>query len=249
MVFSLAACNGGTPPAQTQTDTSVVQWDRTVSTIVFRADVTGGSQSSNFLARSEIPACTLYGDNHLVWTNELGPFNVQVLEDRLSDEQVVSFVNYLALNEQIYKYKAEQQAASSTSPVVETLTLFVNSVNHVTDAFSGWDVSYYQRILEYCQRISEAPVLYVPTGAWISVQAVPYDTSAPGLLWDAAANNLKLADLAASGERKWITDRNLGVIWNIIRSSPPNIQFNEDSLQYQVALEIPNITRTSPAAP
>jgi hypothetical protein len=249
-VLLVAACGGGGPPVSSSGG-SLIEWDRSPNTVVFRADVTGGS-SDPFIARSEIPTCTLYGDNRVVWTNELGPFNVQVLEDRLTDDSVREFVNYLALNEQIYSYAARQdnQPAQAVEPVVETLTLFVNNVNHVTDAFAGWDMDYYGRIVNGCRTLSRAPVLVEPSSGFVSAQLVPYDSNAPGLLWDAAANGLRLADLAASGERRWLKDdRNVRVIWNILRTSPPNIQFNEDNIQYLVALEVPSLTRESPPAP
>jgi hypothetical protein len=63
------------------------------------------------------------------------------------------------------------------------------------------------------------------------------------------SSNLNLAELAASGERRWVTDRNVRVIWDILRTSPPSVQFNENELPYHVALEVPNVTRDSPPAP
>jgi hypothetical protein len=250
----LAACNGnaggGQPPPVQIDNANPIEWDRNPNTIIFRADVIGGNNDP-FLTRSEIPACTLYGDNHAVWTNELGPFEVQVLEDRLSDDQMRTFVNYVALNQQFYSFPArkDNDPASAVTPVVETLTLFVNNTPLVTDAFSGWDIDYYQTLLKSCKDISIAPVVYEPAAAWVSVQAITYDPTSPGIVWDGQANNLKLADLAASGERKWLTDRNVRVIWNILRTSPPGVMFNEDNIPYHVAMEIPNITRESPAAP
>jgi hypothetical protein len=250
LVLMIAACGSGGDPAQPVSDSSLIDWDRSPRTVIFRAEVTGGDQDP-LIARNEIPPCTIYGDNRVVWTNELGIFNTQVLEDRLSDDKVREFVNYLALNEQIFSYsaKADLQVGTSASPVVETLTLFVNKVNHVTDAFAGWDGNYYQRILGGCTSLSQAPVLVVPAAAWVSAKTVAYDSNTANILWDSVANGLKLADLAASGERKWISDRNVGLIWNILRTSPPNTQFSEEGVQYLIALEVPSVTRESPPAP
>jgi hypothetical protein len=71
----------------------------------------------------------------------------------------------------------------------------------------------------------------------------------PQIFWDATANGLRLADVAQSADRRWIADRNVRVIWAILRESPSNIIFNEDGNTYRLALEVPNITRESPAAP
>ena len=252
LILGLTACGGGNTASDVPiiNDSNPIQWDRSPTAIIFRADVTGGS-TDPFLARSEVPGCTIYGDNHAIWVNELGVNNTQVLEDRLTDDQIRTFVSDLAINQEFYKYtaKADTQPFGDVKPVVETLTLFVNGVNHQTDAFGGWDYDYYQRIRQNCQQVSSAPVLYVPTGGWVSAREAAYDPQSPAIPWNAANNGLSLKDLAASGERKWITDRNVGVFWHVFRSSPANIQFFEDNKQYQVALEVPNITRDSPPAP
>ncbi|NWG15840.1 MAG: hypothetical protein HXY41_04325 [Chloroflexi bacterium] len=245
----LAACGSG--ESSTPAANSPIDWDRSPSTVVFRADVEGGTPEDAFLARSEIPPCTVYGDNRVVWTNEIGPFETQVLWDKVSDDAIRNFVLILTLNRQIYSYSAGRslEPASSSEPVVETLTLFVNGLQHKTDAFGGWDVDYYRQIVDACRQISVAPVLYVPTAAWVSAQAVPYDSDAPLVAWDSAANGLSLFELAAGTERKWLTDRNVPVLWNIIRTSPPRIQFLEGEQRYHVAVEVPNVTRESPPAP
>lgn len=251
LALLLAACGGGGGGnGQAVSEGSSIDWDRSPKTVVFRADVVGGDQNP-LVTRSEVPPCTIYGDGHLVWTNELSMVNIQVLEDHLTDDKVRGFVNFLALQQQIYRFaaKSDLQPASSAAPVVETLTLFVNNVNHVTDAFAGWDHNYYQVIVDSCAALSEAPVLYAPTAGWVSASVQDYNSNAVSILWDGAASGLKLADLAASGERKWVTDRNIGVIWNILRTSPPSTQFSEDGITYTVALEVPNITRDAPQAP
>ncbi len=254
MIALMTACNGGNnggdPLVVQGGSDNPIEWDRNPSTVIFRADVTGGN-GDPFLARNELPPCTVYGDNHVVWTNELGPFETQVLEDRLTDDQVRGFVNYVALNEQFYNNAARQDVApaNAVSPVVETLALFVNGVNHVTDAFAGWNFDYYQRLLKSCKDISIAPAIYGPTAGWISAQVVPYDSTSPGIFWDGQANNLSLAELAASGERRWITDRNVRVIWDILRTSPPRVMFNEGEIPYHMSLEVPNVTRDAPPPP
>lgn len=251
LLLLLAACggagdSGGVPVSQN----NPIEWDRSPTTIVFRADVTGGNLDP-FIARSEIPPCTIYGDNHIVWTNELGVNNIQVLEDRLTDQQVRDFVSFLAINQEIYKYNAQAdlQIPTDVRPVVESLTLFVNGVNHKTDAFGGWTSDYYENILLNCRGLSRAPVIYVPAGAWVSALEVPYSSDSLRTPWSASASGLNLSELAASGERRWITGQNVPILWNLFRTSPLNIQFFEDDTQYNLALEIPNITRESPPPP
>jgi hypothetical protein len=252
LLVTISACGGNGNPANNApvSQSNPIDWDRSPKTVVFRADVSGGN-TDPFLTLSDVPPCTVYGDNHVVWTNELGVNDVQILEDRVSDDKVREFVNYVALTKQLYNYtaKADTMPLTESKPVVETLTLFINNVNHKTDAFGGWDYQYYQDILLNCRQISSAPVIFAPTGAWISARVVPYDGDVARQPWDGKANNLSLKDLAASGQAKWITDRNVGVFWELFLTSPKNTQFVEDDVEYNVAFQVPNITRDAPAAP
>ncbi|HEX2905646.1 MAG TPA: hypothetical protein VHO69_02210 [Phototrophicaceae bacterium] len=249
-LFILAAC--GSNNTGGSGGNGLITWDRSPETVVFRADVEGGTPESALWTRNEIPACTVYGDNRVVWTNELGQFNTQVLWDKVTDEQIVNFVTFLTINDQIYSYtaKANLEPPSDTMPVVETLTIFVNGKVHKTDAFGGWDIDYYRKVIDACRQISIAPVLFEPTGAWVSAEAVTYDYNAPLQFWDASASGLDLAALAASGERKWITDRNVPILWNIARTSSPRLQFIQDETQYYyVSIEVPGVNRDAPPAP
>jgi hypothetical protein len=158
---------------------------------------------------------------------------------------------YLTVNERYFDYqaKAALEPPSGASPVVETLALTINNDPRVTDAFSGWDADYYQRLVQSCKNISRAPVLFEPNGGWVSAQVVEYDPNAPGVPWDGKASGLVLADLSASGQARWIADRNVPILWNLIRTSPPSIQFYEDGVQYAIALEVPNVTRSAQPPP
>ncbi|MCB9452969.1 MAG: hypothetical protein H6672_16150 [Anaerolineaceae bacterium] len=253
LVLVLAACgnnNSGQPQSST-TSTDPIAWDRSPSTVVFRADVEGGDYAQSFTARSEIPSCTIYGDNRVIWTNDLGAFTIQTLWDRVTDDQIRTFVWQLTLDEDYFKYesRANQEPPSATVPVVETLVIRINGVERKTDSFSGWDYDYYEELANLCKNISGSPVIYEPEAAWVSAQAVPYDISAPVILWDGDAAGLKLSELAASGERRWITGGVLPFLWQSLHTSPPSLQFDENGIYYNIALEIPNVTRNSPPAP
>lgn len=255
VLLALSACqNNAAGGDAASVDNNPIQWDRSRSTVVFRAEVTGGNGEGGFAARNNVPACTLYGDNRVVWLNQVGPYETQVLWDQVSDQAVRDFVAVLTINERFYTYEAQAdvQVPSSVSPVIETLTLFVNGVTHQSDTYSGWEGDYYARILAKCQVISAAPVLFEPSAAWVSAEAIPAegaDTSAFNVPWDAAASGLSLSELATSGERRWIADRNVLVLWNLIRNTPSNLRFTEGETQYRVALEVPGVTRDAPPAP
>ena len=254
VMLALAACQEQVAPTivVVNTENAAIQWDRSPDAIVFRMDVVGGPQD-NFLARNEIPGCAVYGDNKVVWTNEVGPFNTQVLYDQVSDEAMRIFIEYLTVAERIYTYdaKADLQPPRENPPYVETIWLNVSGSQHKTDAFAGWEYTYYARILDVCRAISKAPVLYEPEAGWVSAHVTDYSAELPIIIWDAQASGLDIAALATSGERKWISDNNVRIIWEILRTSPMGTRFmqGEDQTPYLVALEVPSITRDSPPPP
>jgi hypothetical protein len=249
LLITLAACDNSANTAGSGGG-DPIQWDRSPSAIVFRAEVRGGEYEGTFLSRNEIPLCTIYGDNRVVWTSEGGGVN-QVLYDQVTDERIREFVNYLAVVETIYQYTAgaDDLPPASVSPVVETLTLHVNDVEHRTDAFGGWNIDYFERILRACRSISNAPVVFEPEGGWVSAEAVAYSSEAISSAWDANAAGLSFAELATSGTPRWITGDLVRIVWNALRQSPFDSRFREGDSQYRVALQVPNVTYNSPPPP
>jgi len=52
---------------------------------------------------------------------------------------------------EVYNYDAKADLEFSTvAPVVEQITLTVNDITHVADAFSGWDPNYFELVLGDC---------------------------------------------------------------------------------------------------
>jgi hypothetical protein len=258
MLLVLASCrgenSGGGDGGQANNPASSdnpIYWTRTPDSIVFRADVVGGQPTDSITARSEIPNCTIYGDNRVVWINTAADNTAQILFDVVTDDVIQRFVTDLTISDQIYTYPAGAQnlPPSTTKPVVETLTVNVSGREHTTDAFGGWTYTYYENILNRCKALSQSPVLFEPTEAWLSVQEIPYDTNRPLRIWDSAASGLDLAAIAQSGEPQWITGDNVRSLWNILQSGGAEVQLAQDVGNYQIALQIPNVTRDAPAAP
>jgi hypothetical protein len=225
-----------------------IQWDRNPNTIVFRSEVVGGEYEGTFFARNEVPYCTIYGDNRIVWTVETGFSDAQVLIDRLTDEQVQAFVGALAVELRFYTFDAQAdfQPPTNPSPVVEVMTLNVNGIEHKTDAFGEWPPDFFQDVLLLCQSLSQAPVEYLPDGAWISAQVVDFSAYAPMISWDGEAAGLVLKELAESGERRWVEGRITQILWRLLRRTGLDSQFAEGDAQYQVAVEVPGINKNAP---
>jgi hypothetical protein len=226
-----------------------VSWDTDPYAVVFRAEVTGGEDADALYRLNDVPYCTIYGDGKIVWTTETGA-GFQVVFDYLIENQIAVFVDYLITQRQIYSYTAEANMEfAATAPVVEVLTLNVNDVQHVTDTFGGWDYQYFEEILDNCRRLGQAPILFEPTEAWISAEVVTADSMVPFRNWSADGSGIDLSALATSGERQWITGDLARAIWRWLYRSVPNLQFGQDGNAYNIALEVPGVTVSSPPPP
>ena len=235
-----------TAPPQTQ---RVIQWDRSPDNIVFQADVVGGPDDLSRL--SDVPLCTIYGDNRVVWVNELDAFHVEILYDMLTDDAIDSFITYLAVQERIYSYEAlaSEQQTQEVAPVVEKVLINVNQQTHTADAFSGWDSDWFTRVLRSCQRMSQTPILFEPDGAWLTVIKDTYNAAAPIITWGAHETSLNLAEASGGTQPKWITGGSVVLVWDYLNSLPSSLLFSENNEYYRLALQIPGITRTSPPRP
>ncbi len=250
----LAGCGGSNlaiPPTDDFGANASINWDRSPDAVVFRAEIVGGGREAEFASRDDIAPCTVYGDNRVVWTNELGAFNEQVLFDQVSDDAIRLFIETLTVVDRLFSYpaRAELQLPSSIVPVYEQISINVSGSSFQSDAFSGWPANYFDRVVERCRTISQTPVLFEPSAGWFSVLEVPYDLQKPAYPWDAAAAGIALAELAASGQRRWVTEPLSRVIWNLVRTSPPDVQLIENDRAYHISLEVPRVTRYSPPPP
>jgi hypothetical protein len=255
LLFILTACDTGDGGSnQGFAENQLVVWDRSPDHIVFQVDVVGGRFAESFLGRNHIPLCTIYGDNRIVWTNELNDFDVQVLWDQLTDQQIQDFIAFEAITQVVFNSdaQADLQIPGEVRPVVEVITVNVNDREHKTDSYSTqpWPGNYFSDQARFCKQVSRAPVLFEPTGAWLSVQAIEFDSTRPLQIWDSAATGLDFKAVAEKGEREWIEGQNLRILWNMVReSSAQTVYLDMDSSAYEVALEVPGVHPSSPPAP
>lgn len=233
----------------------LINWDRDPSTVVFRADVVGGDRDAEFFTRNEIPHCTIYGDNRVVWTtSSASNENDSVAWDVVDDEVIRVFIEEITIYRDFYEYETGADLITpvedGSTPVVEQMTLFVNDVLHQSDSLGGWDFEYFQDILDLCRSLSQSPIEFAPAGGWVSARQVQYDDNIPSIFWDPDAfENLDIPALAERGEREWITGRAAQLIWGVLRRGGIDLQFEIDEATYLVAFEVPLVTRDSPPAP
>lgn len=251
----LAACQGGDGGGGEGGPSSppIIQWDRDPLSVVFRAEVAGGN-TDPFLRLSEVPLCTIYGDNRVVWTSTIpGSSTEQVLFDVVSDQQIFDFVGYLTVEQRIYTFDAgaDRLLPSEVAPVYERLTLSINAVTHVTDDFADWpsEGDYFQDIVDACQRIARSPRRFEPQGAWVSARNTSYDLSLPSIFWEPDPAGFSITELAGSGERRWLEGDVVRLLWIALQDNTLAVQFNEADVHYTIAIQVPGVTLDAPPAP
>ncbi len=256
LTLGLAACGGSSnnntnnENTSNTTSLSVIQWDRSPSNIIFRAQVMGGEDADAIYRLSEVPDCTIYGDGRIVWSLSVEA-GTQILFDTLDDLTIQRFITDLTVEQQFFSYEAEAdlQVPSSIIPVYEQITVNVNDLSHTTDSLADWEPNYYVNIMNMCQNLSATPTIYEPTAVWVSVRPAEFQNGVPVIFWDSEAAGVNIQALAASGEREWVTSNIARILWRLIRQNSYDLLFADETGNYQMAVEVPNITISSPPAP
>lgn len=233
---------------------SVVQWIRSPEVIVFRADLAGGERQGTLVGQRDVAWCTVYGDNRVVWVNELGASEIEILYDRISDDVLANFVATLTINERIYTYSALAPTvepgvtdAASALPVYETILINVNGLEHRADGFSGWAPDLFARVADRCKSLSQAPVLFEPSAGWLSAEPAEYNPEIPVFAWNESFG-IDLATLVTSDSPRWIMT-GAGYLWNLQNRQPSNFVVQQGDNYYRIALQVPGISRISPPPP
>lgn len=255
LMLLVGACSdgGGDSGGGDSTDAgapSVIRWPRTADHIVFRADVVGGADFDSFLRLGEVPLCTIYGDGRVVWVVDTAQGEQQTVFNIVTPEDIELFVSDVAITFDIYGQSAAADLViSEVTPVVEQLQIHVNEESHVTDIFADWDTEYFEEVIARCIETGDQPTIFEPSGAWLNVQATEFNDSSPLQRWDADITGVNLAEIASEGELVWVEGRLLDILWDLVERNPPDMQLDQDGQIFNIALQVPNITRDAPPAP
>ncbi len=242
-VIPVLPVNSGGPPG--------FNWDKNPNSIILRLDrqLQGDTRVS---AMNRLPLCTLYGNGHLVWTNEAPPDGEQVLEAQLDDTAIRVFLD-LAIRQQHF-FSVPDYAAGQLAPageyIVESMALNLKDAVRTVRSYGHWPNNEFQMLLDKCTHLTSQPALYAPTGAWLSVFLADQSDSGSGAPIQWQSNQpFKLSDVAASGKPIWISGSLLGTLWTIQRQTLGAVQWLENGKSYQIGLQVPDISRDSPAPP
>ncbi len=249
LISLLAACQ--TAREVTPSPQDLVQWNKDPYAVVFRAEIVGGDDEAAFYKLNDIPACTIYGDGHMIWIID-GPNGTrQMLLDYLSADDLSRFIVDLGLGRKFYTYTEgfPLQIPSASKPVYERMSLENNGVKYVSDSFSNWPFDYYNDTLQFCMAQAKTPRTFAPDNAWLSAQQFDYDQRIPSIFWDPQAAGRSFVELAATKERVWIEGALVKILWQALEDRGRDTQFEENGNYYRIALQIPGVTRDAPPAP
>jgi hypothetical protein len=176
----------------------------------------------------------------------------RVLFDYLSDTVLTDFIWRITIEDRFLTYPEEfpNQLPSSDQPVYEKVTLAINDITHVTDTFADWPIDYYNKLLTDCRTLAQTPRLFEPEGAWLSAVKVEYNQLLPSIFWDPTAAGINFWDLASLQEKRWVEGSLVKALWRTIRDNMLDVQFEQEiEGVYQIALQVPGVTRDAPPAP
>lgn len=251
----LVACNnnGAVSSGSPVASLPPIGWDTSPKAIIFRLDRTlNGETVVN--AHNRLPLCTLFGSGHLVWVNPTPPNGEQTLEAQVNIPAFQAFLDFLIKQQHFYSIPdyAADELPPSGQYTIESISLNVNYTPRTVRSYTHWPGNEFQNMLDKCSHLSEQPVLYVPTGAWLEVYPVSGPNADPPILWTGAMP-FRLGDVAASAKPVWLSGDLLGRLWRIIHRSLGAVQWIENNdnsnSAYQLALDVPDISRDAPPAP
>lgn len=251
----LTACAPGGSPVSRMTDDAAapvserIDWDRSPDAVIFRVDsgTTGGDPAS---IRNAVPLCTIFGDGHIVWVNP-GIMPEEVLEDRLDEATMRAFLEEVVL---AGFYYWEPQIIGTPAPAAgsllrEYILLALFGEPHMVTADSNWPPNAFADLLARCRGLSTTPVLYVPTGAWVSAMPVPEEIHLPAISWAGYAvrfPDVRLVDIPPEKPR-WVTGDLAAAAWNLARQG--RLHIREEGIVYRLLVEVPGLQPAAPAAP
>ena len=243
----LAAC---TPAPVPSTPVTLLGWDHNPDSVIFQQTRFYDGEDA-IRAKNRIPLCTLYGNNHIVWTTIDSTSGEQVYEYQVDDATINSFLEFLIRDEKFYeipdygKLRVPPAAGSGNVVGVTSMLLNLNNQPQKVTNTGPWPNNTFDAILKKCSTLSSKSAVYAPAGAWVSAVPLSKPSGNPAITWPTNAQ-IQLRDVVASGTSKWLVDPAFTRVWQLIRSTQGQIQFQEGGNTYLVALEVPGFSLTTP---
>lgn len=221
------------------------EWTRAADAVVLRVD--RYPLEANAVAyNSEIPACTIWGDGHLVLVNQLED-REEILEGYLSDETIRNVIQTL-VNLGFYQWENRTLPPSNTeNTAVLSIILNLTDVSKTVQQYNEWESDAFDQILNLCSTATQTRAVVLPTEGWVYAMAIETPSNSTSVSWLARAP-FTLASLAESGQPQWLGSPWIDqYLWTLLRQNTGIIR--EGNQYYQVYLAVPTLSRQSPPRP
>ncbi len=217
-------------------------WDHASDAVLFRLDeiLEGRNQAT---ITNRIPLCTIWGDGRVVWVNPvLG--TLEILEARLDVEQMRGFVADV-VGYGFYGWESDVASPPGDDPARQIITLNVYDNPKTIERYGGWPNEAFSTILEQCRNLSPERALVLPDGGWVRAYPVDYDAARTSQEWP---RNAPFSMTEVANEAVWTDGFWAQEIWGYTREINP-VQVTERGQTYRVSIQVPGLSRTSPAPP
>lgn len=250
-IIGLMVMLGACAPASPFPPDALIRWDTSAGAVVFRAEVAGQYADAPLQRANIVPACTVFGDGLVVYTQATSDGGEDVFTAITTREALTAFIEArLSAGLGDYTSRAGAVIPLDTAPIYQNLTLNFNDQTLQSDSFSDWPDDFYAQSVADCIALgADNAAPFMPESAWVTAQFVEQDSRAPVVLWDADAANFSLITLAESQDRVWVSGDTVRALWAHSRVYPDNLQFVESEARLQVAVQVPNVTLSAPPAP
>ncbi|NDJ85960.1 MAG: hypothetical protein GYB66_08750 [Chloroflexi bacterium] len=248
-LLTVAACNGddnaNNDNGSDEGQPRLYDWDRSADAILIRIDEVPLSEREAYRINT-IPLCSIWGNGRIIWSNNVIDTN-EILEGRLSDETIRGFI------EDLIGYGFYSWEEDIIPPVDEDLTLQSITVNLYSDPrtverYGNWPGQSFDEIVTLCHNLAEERAQFVPlSGGWVSAYPIEFDTAYKSQEWPRNAP-FTMAELAASETPFWVEGAWAAELWQYTREVSI-MQVTERGEAYEVAMQVPGISRSSPPPP
>ena len=246
LAILLVAC-GGDSDGESEETRRLFDWDKSAEFVLFRIDSIEESDPETLISNT-IPPCTLYGNGRLIFTNDVNT-SQQILESRLSEDQVRAFVEDV-IGYGFYGWEDDILPQAAVSDLnLKSISLNLYAELRTVERYSEFPVDGYERLLEDCRNLSEQRALVLPLqGGWVRAIPVNDFSSNNTIPWPNNAP-FTLRDVANSGSPYWVEPgQYANYLWDISLSD--NLMtVIEGSGAYHITFQVPGISRTAPPVP
>lgn len=248
LLLLVAACAPApTPvPAPSTDEPAGVEWDARPEAIVFQLGIAGTS-SDRASDLNNVPYCTIYGDGHVIWLNP-GINPEEYLETRLDEATLRAFLEELVYAG-FYTWEPLQVGTPDgpgDGPPRERIILTLFGETHWLDSPANLPPGTFARLQDRCRQFTDSPVLYVPTGVWVSALPATENASRE-YAWSSYAEGfggIRLADIPLERPR-WVTGDAAASAWRLARRG--RVLLSDEGQAYRLVVQVPGLQPAAPA--